>query len=1390
MPEIHQAVGLGPLFDTLVVYENYRTPTEVGNAAAPLGLQLRGADGHDATHYPLALVALPGPQLTLRCDYQPDMIPHVSVEDVMESVIAVLQAIVSDCERPLGAAELPSRSGRAQLFDAWPVAETPRLAVLPDLVEAQAVSQPDAIAVVSGELHLSYGELNTRANRLAHVLAAQGAGPETAVAVSLPRSADLVIALLGILKAGAAYVPLDEMYPQARVQLMIADAQATCVVTTAALAATIPHGVPRVLLDAPESVAALAIAPGQSPPPGRLSLRPSNAAYVIYTSGSTGSPKGVVVTHANVTRLLSGTDGLFRFTSSDVWTLFHAATFDFSVWEIWGALAHGARLVVVDFATSRSPEAFLSLQRRESVTVLNQTPSAFYQLLQWQRDQREPRDSGIDGRYVIFGGEALDGSRLDDWFEDASINAPALINMYGITETTVHVSYIELASKRMLAGQRSLIGRPLPDLRAYLLDPLLAPVPAGIVGELYVAGAGLARGYLGRAGLTAERFVADPFGPPGARMYRTGDLAERRRDGALLFIGRADQQVKIRGHRIELGEIEAALRDITGTSDAVVLAREDTPGLKQLVAYVVPSGDSLDIRAIRAELTSRLPIYMVPAAIVQLETWPLTAHGKLDRRALPAPDAQTAAWRAPHTPAEVALAALVAELVRAPRVGLDDHFFELGGDSITAMQLVSRARVAGFRLTPRDVFEHPRLEALAAIARPITSAPIPVREASRDEVGPLPATPIVRWLATRGGPIDRFHQAAFVPVPAGIGNEEISAAVQALMEHHDALRLQMTAPGPDGACELVFRSSATASAAGCVTRVHIAGVSAAEAEARLADAARAAVAQLSAAAGTLLRGVWADAGPTRSGQLLLIVHHIAVDGVSWRVLLDDLEMAWAALRRGERPVLLPMETSFRQWAHLLTKAAPVHVGEMTFWEAQLRGSAPLVAGTLEPTRDVHGQASQLTVTLPAETTRALLTRVPAAFHGQVNDALLTALALAVGRWRQARGESDTAVTVELEGHGREETLGADINLTRTMGWFTTLYPLRLDLSGVDLAEAFAGEGAAGRALKQVKEQLRAIPERGLGYGMLRYSSPETSERLAQLPPPQIGFNYLGRFDGALAGALPPAVAAALAAEIRTLPLAHIVEVNAVTLDGTEGPYLQATWTWAPALIAEADARALADDWCDALSALVAHAKQPGRGGWTPSDLPLVTLTQTDIERLEQTFGEIEEVLPLAPLQEGLLFHALYDTAADDVYMVQLVLELEGTVDAERLRASASELLTRHPNLRAAFWQDGLPNAVQVIPRRVPLEWAEVDLSAAGDDTALETWLAADRARRFVLGQPPLIRWALIRVAPEAYRLVITNHHVLLDGWSMPMLVQELLARYEADAALDTHAILS
>ncbi|QKW53633.1 non-ribosomal peptide synthetase [Streptomyces buecherae] len=634
----------------------------------------------------------------------------------------LLEAFAADVDQPLGSIDLLTPDERHQLLERYTDTAAPvSTSTVPRLFEVQAARTPDAVAVRAGEEQLTYAQVEARANRLARLLIAHGAGPESIVALALPRSTQLITTVLAVLKAGAAYLPLDPDYPAERIAFMLRDAAPTLLISLEETAGRLPHtAVPHLVLDEAGTAEALAACSDTAVTDAdRASvLTPGHSAYLIYTSGSTGTPKGVTVTHHNVVRLFGVARERFDFGAQDTWTLFHSYAFDVSVWEMWGALLHGGRLVVVPYAVSRSPVEFLRLLVSERVTVLSQTPSAFYPLIQADRDHPHLGEA-LALRAVVFAGEALESVHLADWYTRHSDRAPVLMNMYGTTETTVHATHLTLERHDAVAvsGAGSVVGTALADLRTYVLDAGLQPVPVGTPGELYMAGAGLARGYLNRPGLTAQRFVADPFGPPGERMYRTGDVVRWRTDRQLEFLGRADEQIKISGFRIEPGEVEATLATHPAVGQAVVVAREDRPGDKRLVAYVVAASPDagLDPTTVRTFAAGRLPHYLVPAAVVILRALPLTTNGKLDRRALPAPDYATAAHsRGPRTPTEEILCGLYAQVLGLPVVGAEDSFFDLGGNSLLATRLIAQIQsTLGVELQISALFQTPTPASLA-----------------------------------------------------------------------------------------------------------------------------------------------------------------------------------------------------------------------------------------------------------------------------------------------------------------------------------------------------------------------------------------------------------------------------------------------------------------------------------------------------------------------------------------------------------------------------------------------------------------------------------------------------------------------------------------------------
>ncbi|MBF6352929.1 non-ribosomal peptide synthase/polyketide synthase [Nocardia flavorosea] len=1020
----------------------------------------------------------------------------------------------------------------------------------------------------------------------------------------------------------------------------------------------------------------------------------------------------------------------------------------------------------------------------EGVTVGLITPSVLASL--------DPADlAGME--VIIAGGEAISADLMARWSTTPEGGAERRFhNAYGPTEATVATNI----SGVLRAGDRVTIGGPVRGMRALILDDRLNPVPEGVAGELYVGGIQLARGYHARSGLTAERFIADPYGEPGARLYRTGDVVRWRRDAAgdpaVEYVGRNDFQVKVRGFRIELGEIDAALTAHDSVDFAVTTGYKNTAGAVSLVSYVVAAaGTAVDITAVTAFAAERLPDYMVPASIMVIDEIPLTPAGKLDRKALPEPVFQArTAFRGPRNPVEQVIAEVFAEVLGVDRVGVDDSFFALGGDSIVSIQLVSRAKARGVVFTPRHVFEQRTVAGLAAIAESADADSVidTLVELPGGGVGTMPPTPIVRFMAERPGSFGRFHQLITLDLPLGIDRETIAAVVGPVVDRHDMLRSRLHIADGDWVVETTAPGSVDVNALIDHT-VFDGTVTGAELSELATAAVDSALDRLDPAAAMVVRFVWLEPDTAdRHGRLVVVVHHLAIDGVSWRVLVPDFVLSAVARSAGQIPELPAPVTSMRTWAHSLERNAysAERLAELEYWRTVAGTADPLLTERpLDPAVDTAGSVRVHAVRVSPEVTQALLTTVPALFHGGVNDGLLTALVLATAAWRAQRVPgvaSDDPLLIRLEGHGREEGIVPGADLSRTIGWFTALFPVRFEPAGIDIEAAFTGGPELGAALKLVKEQLLAVPDKGVGYGLLRYMNRETAAEFPEQMPGQVNFNYLGRVG---AGEIPEEMhgfgwlpAGDVTVDVgydADMPAMALFDINAIVAGDT----LTARIGFPSTLLSAEEAREFGDLWVQALEAVARHAESADAGGHTPSDFSLVALTQRDIETIEQRYPlPLADLWPLSALQAGMLFHAQLAATSVDVYTAQAVLTLTGRVDAERLRAAAQALVDRYENLRTVFVSDRAGNPVQVVLDEVPIDWTEHDRSATGSADDL---VEADRLQRFDLTEPRLIRFTLIKTGPQTWQFVVSNHHILLDGWSMPLLMRDLLALYAVRA---------
>ncbi|WP_437325952.1 non-ribosomal peptide synthase/polyketide synthase [Sorangium sp. So ce381] len=1284
-------------------------------------------------------------------EYDTDLFDAGTVARMADELLRLLAGAAASSATRLSELPLLAAEERRQVLEwgtAGAIGETPRAAHR--RFEEQAARAPEATAVVHEAQQITYGELDRRANQLAQLLRRRGVGPEVRVGICLPRSIGRIAAVLGALKAGGAFVPLDPDLPRERIAEAIGGAAIRVVIAQGDAAAEPPPGVDVVHLDA----AWTCVLHEPSTPPGGEPA-PEQAACVSTTSGAAGTPESVVVPHRAIAGFADAAAEAYEISQDDRVLELASPSLDAGAVEMFACLARGATLVLPTAAALESAAGLISACGASGVTVVV-LPTLVWHRVVAGLDEGLALPSCL--RQVVLTGEAALPARVRAFRASPGAARVRLLNAYGAAETTATAAACELTAADPRDGWAVAVGRPLEGVRAYVLDPAGQPVPAGVIGELYLGGQGLARGYLGRPDLTAERFVPDPFADqPGERLYRTGDRARWRADGRLELAGRVDQQVNLRGFRIDPAEVEARLGELPGVREAVVIARQDRPEERRLVAYVATGADAAP-EELRRALKERLPDYMAPSALVALKELPRTPRGKIDRRALPAPIEESAQATTPRTEAEATLAGIWAELLGRRAVGVQENFFELGGDSILALQVVSRARAAGLSLTPRQVFQHQTIAGLASVAAS-GSAPAADAQLAMPLPGDAPLTPVQRWFFELGGPNPHhWNQTVLLELRQRVSVEALTAAIEAAVEHHGALRLRFTRE--ESGWSQYFADSPPAA----VARVDLSDLPAEAQPAALASAAAEHQARLHLAEGPVLCAVLFVLGPERPGRLLLVAHHLVIDAVSWRILIEDLQTACQQHERGEA-IQLPEElVSFGEWAwRLFTQAQSEEVTRQA--EAWLAASRPARALPADDPAGASLEADTVSLTrfLDAEETRALLQAAPA-YRLRVDEVLLVAFAGALAQWT-----GDPAVLVDLEGHGRDAL--DDLDLSRTVGWFTSIFPVRLEIP--------AG-AAPERALKALKEQLRAAPQGGATYGMLRYLSEDAqAARLRERAAAQVRFNYLGRWDDLFASS--PLFAHAEGDVGRNqdprAPRGYELEVDAAIVDGR----LRVMWSFSGARHRPETVARVFEDFAARLRALVERGVAPDAGGYTPSDFPLARLDQARLDRLLGPGHDVEDVYPLSPLQQGLLFHSLWEPGSG-VYVEQVTCRLEGALDVDAFREAWQAVALHHGVLRTTFAWEGADEPLQIVRRGAAVAVEIEDWRDAGAEeqrARLEARIEADRARGFDLARGPLMRVALLRVADEAYQFLWSHHHLLLDGWAASLVLQDAFAAYDA-----------
>lgn len=1265
-------------------------------------------------------------------EFATDLFDEESMQELLRRLMCLLEAIARDPGVTIAELEILDERHTAELVDLLTGPAQPfELTPVHLQFERLARSAPEALAVSDGGSSISYGELDAVANRLAHHLIAQGIARGDAVALLCGRTVDFVAAALAVLKAGAAYLPLDPSHPPSRISFMLEDSAAKAIVMGGDGPFPAPPGI--VVVDLAAQAAEIDGRP-QSSPASPAGSR--DAAYLIYTSGSTGTPKATVVEHASLANLCAWYVEAFAVTSVDRASLVASQSFDASVWELWSYLVAGASVAFAPEDARRDPAALAEWAESAGMTfVFAPTPLVEAWLA---------AGLSVKGlRYLMSGGDQLTRVPAGD---------TPVANLYGPCETTVisvaHVAYPGTSAPVP-------IGRPITGTRCYVLDENLRAVPRGGIGELYIAGAGLARGYLDRPALTAERFLPDPFVPgAGERMYASGDLARLRTDGLLQYLGRADDQVQIRGARVEPGEIEAALERHRAVRSAKVIAKRSGE-TDRLIAFAaltpgaIPGDTSAELRS---HLAASLPANMVPASFMFLDDLPRTPNGKIDTDALLDLDDGAAVAREiapPVTREQELLAGIWSEVLGVADVGIDDNFFELGGDSIVSIQIVARAARAGITLTAKDLF---RYQTVAELSHHATTKKAVVQE--QDEpAGPVELSPIQRWffdldLVDR----NRWNQSMLLATDGPVDAELLRDSLSSVIAQHDALRFRfhLDDHGWRGVCgshgdddflfELVDLSGHEAASHGRVIDETIE---------RLQSS-------LDIERGPLAAVGLFDFGPAEPSLLFLTIHHLSIDAVSWEILLDDLEIAYKQAATG-RPVLLPAKTtSFAEWANRLKEYARNADRDAEFWRTVTKDRVP----RLPVDRDgdnVESSIESVVIRLPEST-----------IDGDARPQELLATALA---WGLAEWTGSNNARIDVEGHGREQLFG-DVELSRTVGWFTSLFPVAFDVSG-----------DPARDLRAVKDTYAALPDNGLSYGILRFLSPDEALRSELACASEISFNYLGRYQGtSVGGFFRPTDGDVGRTHDPTSRRAYVLDVEAVV----EGAHLEVHFVYSRNLHERTTIESFAARFTEALERLTETHTGPAILDGGPK------LESDAIEAVVRSSGDGVGGYELTPMQQGLLMHSLFE-GGDHLYVEQLCFRVSGPLDQEGFDAAWQTVVDRHEILRTSIvWKDLLA-PVGVVHRTARAPHTRLDFSALATverEPAVEAFLKEDAGRPLDLASAPLMRTAIIDLSPDEHIFVWTHHHLILDGWSAQVILGEVLECYEAMRAGRTPALRS
>ncbi len=1274
-----------------------------------------------------------GDKWTLSIEYSTDLFEQESIKQLLTVITHALQELLEQPRKSLNRIVLLPPHNENKIRDQWNATEQDySTTLLPELLSQQAAKTPDNIALVYEQQSLSYQALETRSNQLANYLRQQGVNQESLIAVCMQRSLELVISLHAIVKAGGAYIPLDPDYPQQRLDYMIQNSGAQYCLFQSALSDKLTDFTGQLINS--EQIAQTVQQQSDKPPP--LNLHPDNIVYILYTSGSTGLPKGVANSHGALANRLNWIQRRFPIGQNDVVLQKTPCSFDVSVWEFFEATITGAKLVIAKPNGHKDSHYLTQLIQQQKITTLHFVPAMLQVFIE------EPEAINCTSLKRVFcGGEALP---LNLQQQVQNTLSAQLLNQYGPTEAAIDISVWECQADDTQSSTIA-IGTPIDNIQLYILDEQLQIVPIGVAGELYIAGIALARGYHNQAALTAERFIPNPFGQ-GGRIYRTGDICKYRNNGVIDYLGREDGQVKIRGFRIELGEIESILKQHIEIQDAIVKVWTQGKS-KRLVAYLVARSNKNIEQDIKQHLQT-LPDYMRPSQYVMLDSLPLTSSGKLDRRALQEPEIKSQQqYTAARNDVEQTLVDIWQTVLKLKQIGVTDNYFELGGDSILSIQVVSKAKQAGLELRIEDLFLGQTIEALAQSCS--TTSQIKAEQGMVS--GDMLLMPIQHEFFEKTQQ-DRHHfnQSVLLEVAASLDQLAIQKAVDCLLKHHDALRLQFKKQGEEK--QIYIQSNYDLNAVfQCRTFASTDDLSA----------------QLQSIQASFKQGkdllikviYFTPEQSLMTGRLFIVIHHLAVDGVSWRIILEDLQHAYQLLVE-QKTVSFPKKTTaFSEWSTRLKDWA-YQLDDLKFdicyWQDYCHQSylkLPLDSLVKEPVKLADTEIK----TLHFDKSLSLaLMQAPRFLSATVEEILLAALVSSLWQWQGKQN-----LVIELEGHGRENVF-PDLDVSRTVGWFTTLFPLVISQSG-------------DTELQAVKSAFSTLPNRGLSYGVLKYLSKDTDlqQQMAATETAGIRFNYLGRFQSAQADS----ALIGQASENRGQEWSAqqhfdlLMDVNCAVYEDC----LQLDWRFSelqfnPETIDQLLA-GFKEKLQNQLQSIVAELQSP---------FPLARMSDQRLQNIDN-YSQLEDVYPLSPLQQGLLFHSVYARESSS-YLQQVCWQFKGTLNTELWQQSWRQLIEIHPVLRTGFDWKGSEQPLQLVYKQVDLLWQTLNYSKVSTekfDKVITDFIHDDRNNPFDTRKTPLIRFALLDFGSGHYFFVCTHHHLLLDGWSLPKLLEDVFKIYAA-----------